>query len=160
MNHSPRFSKNIKTEFEKCENNQLFFKVQTRVFCILKEKNFILLTPTQEDIPELEKFFQKNLQKYAKKFDWDKETLNRYIGYHTSDELLQKILNEKYFFSVIRTNPKNNKKGEIVAVFESKNSDDSGNIEMISWTLVDEKFQNLGLGNIISYDFILNCREK
>lgn len=134
--------------------------MQTKVFCILKEKSFVLLTPTQEDILELEQFFQKNLKKYAEKFHWDDETLRRYLSYHSASELEQKIPSDKYFFSIIRKNLQNGKKGEIVAVFESKSSNESDVVEMISWTLVDEKIQNLGLGNVISYDFILNCREK
>lgn len=159
MNNSPKFSKNITTEIEKCENNSIFFNIRSSVDDILSEQNFILGTPTVEDIPELEKFFQKNLTTYAKKFGWDDETLRRYIGYHTASELEKKIPSNKHFFSVVR-HISQGKNGEIVAIFESKVADESASVETVAWTLVDEKFQNLGLGNVISYDFMLNCREK
>lgn len=90
---------------------------------------------------------------------WNEEVIQRHIVNYSTEKILQKMKNYRYFSSVIRENDVHGK-WRIIAAFESLVADKKEKVETIHWILVDKKFQNMWFATILSYDFIMYCREK
>lgn len=110
---------------------------------------------TQPDLPEVEAFFEQQINKLALKKFFPKEDVQFYLAWHTFSELLEKIIDPNRFLRIIR-----DKEERIIGFFESKTHSQENNTHVVQWTLIDEKYRRSGIGSIFAHEFQEYCQSK
>lgn len=119
--------------------------------------NFNVSNIDENDLNKSVNFFYQEMQKVWEKFNYSPEIIENWKSWHSYNEMVNKIVDKDRFFSTIK-----DKNWEIIWVFESKKSWQKweNDVQIVQWTLINEKFQWVWLWSLLKYDFLLYCKQN
>ncbi len=100
-------------------------------------------------------FYSWELYKLAKEQGYSEKLIQKYLSWHTPNELIEKMLDPTRFFRIIRDTD-----GRIIAYFESKEHSMYKDTQVMQWMLIDEKYRKNGQATRVYEEFKKWCLEN